>query len=101
MKPEATSDASSCEMIIQRFRVAAKGHGKYCSIKNELLVRKGRMTCRITCEKYMLRFTAPGCSEFLIPFAPDVKVHEFRRTIAWLVDTRNGMDFGTKTTGLS
>jgi len=95
MKPEKTLHASSSEMISQRFRVAVKGHGKYCPIKNELFVRKGRKTCRIVCGVAVLRFTASGCSELLIPFAPDVKVREFRQCIAWLTDSRNGKDFGS------
>jgi len=85
MKPEKTSHPSSFEMISQRFRVAVKGRGKYCPIKNELLVRKGRKTYRFVCGEGELRFTAPGSSEIVFPFALDVKVHEFRRFITWLM----------------
>ena len=75
-------------MIFKRFREAAKGHGKYCPVKNELLVRKGRQFYRFTCGESELRFTAPGCEEVVLPFAPDVEVREFRRSIAGLMDPR-------------
>lgn len=49
------------------------------------------------CDNSILRFTAPGCSEYLMPFSPDIKVREFRRAIAWLTDSKDGMDAGKKT----
>lgn len=73
-------------MFIQNFRNASKGLGKYCPIKNELLVRKGRKTYRFTCGECELRFTAPGCEEVLFQLAPDAEVFELRRGIARLVN---------------
>ena len=71
-------------MVIQNFRTAAKGHGTYCPIKNELRVRKGRKVYRFTCGEYELRFAAPGQPEVVFSVAPDVKVLEFRRCITEL-----------------
>ena len=74
-------------MISQRFRAAVKGHGKYCPIRNELLVRKGGKTYRFICGESEFRLEAPGCEEVVFPFAPDVKVREFRRCITELIDS--------------
>jgi hypothetical protein len=75
-------------MIFQKFRTAAKGYGEYCPVKNELRVRKGGKTYRVTCGKGELRFAAPDRPEVVFPFAPDVSVREFRRCIAELIDSR-------------
>jgi len=86
----------SREMLIRNFRAAAKGHGEYCPIKNELRVRKGRKVYRFTCGEYELRFAAPGREEVVLLLAPDAKVSEFRRCIADLTNSTNGMESGKK-----
>ena len=79
----------SFDMILKNFSTAAKGLGEYCPVKHELRVRKDGKTCRITCcEDGVLRFSAPAREEVVFPVAPDATVSEFRRCIAWLVDSR-------------
>lgn len=71
-------------MLIQNFHTAAKGHGEYCPVKNELRIRKGGKLYRFTCGECELRFTAPGREEVVFPFASDAKVSEFKRCITYL-----------------
>jgi hypothetical protein len=79
--------ADSLVELIQNFRNAAKGHGKYCPVMNELQVRKGRKIYRFSIGEDVLRFTAPGRSEVAFLIAPDATVTEFRRSFAELVDS--------------
>jgi hypothetical protein len=74
-------------MLIQNFRTAAKGHGKYCPTKNELRVRKGRKVYRFTCTEYEIRFAAPARPEVVITIAPDATVPELRRAIPSIIDS--------------
>lgn len=74
-------------MLIQNFRKASEGYGKYCPIKNELRVRKGRKVYRFICGNCELRFVAPGSEEVVIHPAPDATVHELRRCISYLADS--------------
>lgn len=80
------SSSSSCEIVMQIFRQASIGYGKYCPIKNELRVRRGSKIYRITCEKCVLRFVAPESEEVVIPFASDITILEFKRSIAYLLE---------------
>jgi hypothetical protein len=73
-------------MLIQNFRSAAMGHGKYCPAKNELRVRKGRRVYRFTCTERGIRFAAPAQSEVSLYIAPDATVHELRRGISLVID---------------
>ena len=73
------------KMMIQRFRTAAQGLGKYCPLKNELRVRKGRKIYCFTCGEQEFRFVSTGQPEVVIPFAPDATVDEFRRSIVSLI----------------
>jgi hypothetical protein len=74
-------------MLIQKFRTAAKGNGKYCPVKNELRVRKGRKVYRFTCGECELRFAAPAQPEVAFPVAPDATVREFRRGISAIIES--------------
>jgi hypothetical protein len=73
-------------MLIQNFRSAATGHGKYCPTKNELLIRKGGSVYRFTCKECEIRFAAPARPEVVLDIAPDATVHELRRGIALIID---------------
>jgi hypothetical protein len=74
--------------LFKNFRTSAKNFGEYCAVKNELRVRKGRKIYRITCGEGELRFAAPARPEVVIPIAPDATVPEFRRLIAYLIDSQ-------------
>ena len=73
-------------MLIQNFRIAAKGHGKYCPTKNEIRVRKGRKVYRFTCTEREIRFAAPARSEVALHISPDATVRELRRSISLMID---------------
>lgn len=73
-------------MVIRNFRTAAQGLGKFCPIKNELRVRKGRKTYRFTCGEQELRLASTGQPELVLPLASDAKVYEFRKFIVLLIE---------------
>lgn len=73
-------------MLIRNFRAAVKEQGKYCPIKNELRVRKGRKVYRFTCEESKLRFAAPGREEVVIHISLDATVRELKRGISLIID---------------
>jgi hypothetical protein len=72
-------------MILQNFRAAAMGLGRYCPKKNELRVCRGRRTYRFTCGEQEIRIAATGQPEVVIPLAPDATVEEFKQSIAVLI----------------
>lgn len=74
-------------MLIRNFRIAAKGKGKYCPVKNELQIRKGRKTYRFTCEERELWFSSPDHADVPVLIAPDASVRELRRSITSIVDS--------------
>jgi hypothetical protein len=74
-------------MLFKKFSVAAKGHGKYCPVKNELRVRRGRKTYRFFCGECELRFAATGRPEVVFPVSPDATVRELRRGISSIIDS--------------
>ena len=73
-------------MLMQNFSIAAKGHGKYCPVKNELRVRRGRKVYRFTCGEYELRISSSAKPEVALPIAPDATVSEFRNSFSSLID---------------
>ena len=66
---------------------AAKGHGNYCPVKNELQVRKDRELYRFSFGECELRFAASGRPEVVFLVAPDITVSELRRCISKLIDS--------------
>jgi hypothetical protein len=73
-------------MLIHNFRAAVKKQGKYCPVKNELRVRKGKKVYRFTCAERELRFAAPACAEVVICISHDATVGELRRGISSIID---------------
>lgn len=92
------SRISSVSMVIQNFRTAAEGQGKYCPMKNELRVRKQGKVFRFTCGAHELRFASPGYPEVIFSLASDATVDELRRCITELPATSEQHGQGTKNT---
>jgi hypothetical protein len=74
-------------MLIQTFIAAAKGYGKYCPVRIELLVRRGGKVYRFTCGESDLRFAASGQPEVVFPVAPDATVRELRSAFSSILDS--------------
>lgn len=75
-------------MLLQNFRTAAQELGKYCSIKNELLIRKDSKVYRFTCfGKGELRFAAPALPEVVIALSSDATVPELKRGVPLIIDS--------------
>lgn len=73
-------------MLSKKFRQAARSHGEYWPVKNELRVRSGSKIYRFICRESRLRFAAPGQQEVKLYIAPDATVRELRRAIAGIID---------------
>lgn len=73
-------------MLLRNFRNAAKGHGEYCTAKNELRVRRGRKIYRFICDGDNLWFAAPGQQDVLLCVSPDVTAKELRHGIPGIID---------------
>lgn len=74
-------------MLIHNFRIAAKGKGEYCPVKNELRVRRGRKVYRFTCGEFELRFATPSREVLVTHISPDATVRELRRGISSIIDS--------------
>ena len=86
MKAKQEIPQSIRKMLIQTFRTAAKGRGKYCPVKNELSIRKGRKVFRFICGEGELRVAVSGQPEVVFPVAHDATVRELRSAFSWFVD---------------
>jgi hypothetical protein len=73
-------------MLLENFRSAVEGYGKYCPVKNELRVRRRSKIYRFTCGECELRFAAPARPEVVFLIAPDATTLELRGCIAKLID---------------
>jgi hypothetical protein len=65
-------------MLTDNFRKAAKGHGTYCPVKNELQVRKGRKIHHFRCGEHTLLHTPPARQEITLLVASDATAPELR-----------------------
>ncbi|OYV04932.1 MAG: hypothetical protein CFE26_14245 [Verrucomicrobiales bacterium VVV1] len=72
-------------IILQRFRTASQGLGRFYPAGDELRIRKGSKLFRFICMENELRFMATGQPMVVIPLAPDATVDEFRQSIASLI----------------
>jgi hypothetical protein len=71
---------------MQNFSIAAKGYGKYCPVKNELRVRRGRKVYRYTCGESELRISTAARPEVALLIAPDATVSELRNAFTSVID---------------
>ena len=69
-------------MLAQSLQEAAGKFGKFCPVKNELVVRKGRKTHRFIFGDGELRVVFPDGQEILNYFAADMKASDLKPFIA-------------------
>jgi hypothetical protein len=69
-------------MLAQPLQAAAKEFGKYCPVKNELLVREGRKTHRFIFGDGQIRVVFPAGQESVLYVSTDITVRELKQFIA-------------------